>query len=230
MPHEIEIRKSGYAGYRKTVTPQPGLVQEIKVRLLTLEEGPLRAPEAAHRHGPRPGTAAHETHPDPARGIAPGTRPPRQRGAARRRPDPVLLHRREGGQQRRLPALRRRALFRVLRDGRPRRGRAAPWPTSHGDEAALFCNWLSGQERLDPFYVEEFGKVVGFDPRRPRVPPADRGRVGLDRPSRGGRGPPAAFPLGREPAAPRPGTATTPTARPPTLSAASSSATTTTTS
>lgn len=31
-------------------------------------------------------------------------------------------------------------------------------------DAALFCNWLSQQENLPPFYQEENGKVTGFNP------------------------------------------------------------------
>jgi formylglycine-generating enzyme required for sulfatase activity len=31
-------------------------------------------------------------------------------------------------------------------------------------DAALYCNWLSGQEKLPPFYQVENGKVLGFNP------------------------------------------------------------------
>ena len=32
------------------------------------------------------------------------------------------------------------------------------------EQAALYCNWLSQQERLPPFYRTERGKVIGIDP------------------------------------------------------------------
>ena len=37
------------------------------------------------------------------------------------------------------------------------------------DEAAAFCNWLSEQEEIKPFYEIEFGKVVGFKSKIQRL-------------------------------------------------------------
>ncbi|MEJ2130733.1 MAG: SUMF1/EgtB/PvdO family nonheme iron enzyme, partial [Gammaproteobacteria bacterium] len=38
MPHEVEIRKSGYAPYSTSVIPRPGFIQQVTVRLLTEAE------------------------------------------------------------------------------------------------------------------------------------------------------------------------------------------------
>lgn len=42
-PHKIEVRKSGYQSFRKTVTPTPGRRQSLSVRLLTPEQARLAA-------------------------------------------------------------------------------------------------------------------------------------------------------------------------------------------
>ena len=163
MPHEIEIRKSGYAGYRKTVTPQPGLVQEIKVRLLTLEEARFA------RLKPRIATALGQElllmKPTPIRLGASRREPGRRANEVLRDVDLTrffYIAEKEvsNADFRRFAAGHSSGSFETAdldEDEQPVANVA--W-----DEAALFCNWLSGQERLDPFYVEEFGKVVGFDP------------------------------------------------------------------
>jgi formylglycine-generating enzyme required for sulfatase activity len=38
VPHELEIKKDGYAPYRTTITPRPGFAQEVRVQLKTLEQ------------------------------------------------------------------------------------------------------------------------------------------------------------------------------------------------
>ena len=42
-PQQVEVRLDGYAGYSTKITPRDGLTQELKVRLLTVEEARLAA-------------------------------------------------------------------------------------------------------------------------------------------------------------------------------------------
>ena len=43
VAHDLSVQLDGYAGYETSITPKTGLVQEVKVRLLTLEEARLAA-------------------------------------------------------------------------------------------------------------------------------------------------------------------------------------------
>ena len=162
VPHEVEIKKPGFASYRKTVTPQPGFTQQLKVRLLTLEEARMAALQRVRRSG-----AGHELVL-----LRPGEI---QMGASRREPG-----------RRANEVLRTAKLTRLFYLGRHEvtnaQFRAFASGHSSGDfqnigldeddqpvvevswrEAAQYCNWLSRQDGLAPFYREEYGDVVGFD-------------------------------------------------------------------
>ena len=67
-PHDLSIRLEGYAGYDTEITPKSGLTQEVKVRLLTLEEARLAALK------PRITTSASTTS-APRRSPTPSSRP-----------------------------------------------------------------------------------------------------------------------------------------------------------
>ena len=162
VPHEVEVKKEGYASYRKTVTPQPGFTQQLKVRLLTLEEARMAALQRVRRT-----SLGHELvllHPGDI-----------DMGASRREPG-----------RRANEVLRTAKLTRLFYLGRHEvtnaQFRAFAAGHSSGDyqnigldadeqpvvdvswtEAAQYCNWLSRQDGLAPFYEEEFGDVVGFD-------------------------------------------------------------------
>src|SRR6185503_17017315 len=69
--HEIEVRRSGYAPQRVTITPRPDFPQEVKVRLRSLQEPKAAGPARASAQG-------HEM-----RLLAPGRF---QMGASRREP------------------------------------------------------------------------------------------------------------------------------------------------
>ncbi len=162
VPHEIELRKEGYAGYRKTVIPQPGFSQELKVRLLTFAEARLA------RLKPSITTALGQE----LRLLQPS---PIQLGASRResgrRANEVL----RDVDLTRLYYLATKevtnAEFRefasghtseVFQDSDLNRD-DQPVSNVSWKEAALFCNWLSRQEGRKPFYTEEFGSILGFD-------------------------------------------------------------------
>ena len=162
VAHEIELRKDGYAGYRRTVTPQPGFSQELKVRLLTLAEARLA------RLKPTITTVLGQE----LRLLEPS---PIQLGASRREPG-----RRANEVLREVDLTRlyylatnevTNAEFREFASGHSS-GEFQDTDLDRDDqpvanisweEAALFCNWLSRQEGKEPFYKEEFGSILGID-------------------------------------------------------------------
>ena len=163
-PHRLEIRLDGYAGYRREIQPRSGLTQELKVKLLTLEEARLAAlkPEIVTAQGQRLKLF------EPAAITL---------GASRREPG------RRANETLREVALSRlfylgvnevtNARFKAFASGHDSGSyedqrldkENQPVVEVSWHDAALYCNWLSEQDDLPPFYAAEFGKVVGFDPR-----------------------------------------------------------------
>ncbi len=163
-PHRLEIRLDGYAGYSKEIQPRSGLTQELRIKLLTLEEARLAAlkPEIVTAQGQR------------LKIFEPG---PITMGASRREPG------RRPNETLREVALSRlfylaihevtNAQFKVFASGHDSGSyedqrlnkENQPVVEVSWHDAALYCNWLSEQDNLPPFYRAEFGKVIGFDPQ-----------------------------------------------------------------
>ena len=162
VPHEVEIKKAGYASFRKTVTPQPGFTQELKVRLLTLAEARLAALRKVRTTSQGQELVL----------LEPGTI---RMGASRREPG-----------RRANEVLRTAKLTRLFYLGRREvsnkeflafaadhsSGSFQSFDLSGGDQpvvnvawndAARYCNWLSQQDGLAPFYVETDGRVTGVN-------------------------------------------------------------------
>ena len=163
-PHRLEIKLDGYAGFSKEIKPRNGLTQELRVKLLTLEEARLAAlrPEIV--------TAQRQR----LRLFEPS---PITMGASRREPG------RRANETLREVALSRlfyigvkevtNAQFRAFASGHDSGSYEdqrldkddQPVVEVSWHDAALYCNWLSVQDNLPPFYSVEFSKVIGFDPR-----------------------------------------------------------------
>lgn len=163
VSHRIEIRLEGYAGYSTEVTPRNGLTQELKVKLLTLEEARLAAmkPEIKSAQG-------HELVL-----LAPA---PFTMGASRREPGRRANETLREVDLQRLFYLGRHevtnAQFHAFAGGHDS-GKFQEHALNKDDhpvvdiswaEAALYCNWLSKQDGLPAFYRTEFGKVLGISP------------------------------------------------------------------
>ena len=160
----IEVRRPGYVPYRADFTPRPGLEQVLRVRLQTEAE----ARRAALK--PLITTAAGQELKlfDPGRFMMGSSR--REAG---RRPDEILLGEvrmarpfylglREvsNAQYRRFDPSHNSGIA----GGATLNNEAQPAVQLSWEQAALYCNWLSGQESLRAFYIVEDGTVVGIDP------------------------------------------------------------------
>ena len=184
--HVIEIRKPGYAPHRATVTPRPGLPQNVEVTLL---EGvtPVAASSAAGAAAPDAAAGPSETS-TPVVGLTPTIRMKSGQelqlvpagsytmGSARRE-----AGRRANEAQRAVQLTRRfyvatrevtNAEFRQFRPTH-RSGfilqttldlDRQPVVNVSWQDAAAYCNWLSSQEGLAPAYENKGGKLVPIAP------------------------------------------------------------------
>ncbi len=161
--HEIAISLPGYAGYTQSITPKVGLTQEIKVKLLTLEEARLRAMK------PNITTAAGQN----LKLFKPFAF---TMGASRREPGRRANETLREVNMSRLFYLSTHevtnAQFRQFASGHDS-GKFVEQNLNEDDmpatsvgwhEAAAYCNWLSDAEGLPRFYNIEFGKVVSSNP------------------------------------------------------------------
>lgn len=160
----IEIRKEGHVPYSAEFTPRPGLDQAIRVRLKTLEQArrELLPPEIA--------AAAGQT----LKLFEPG---PFTMGASRREPG------RRANEALRAVRLERPFYFgyREVSNAEYRRfdpshssgtvqgttldNAAQPVVNVSWLQAARYCNWLSAQEGLAPFYRIGDDGLDGFEPQ-----------------------------------------------------------------
>ena len=162
-PHRVEVRKSGYESWSRTVTPRPGYPQTMTARLRSLE-AIARESVALERT-----TAAGQV----MRLVEPGTFTlGSSRSEQGRRANevivPVKLTR---------PFLigvkevsnRDFAQFRENHDSgadihASMAGDNNPVARVSWADAAQYCNWLSAREGLTPVYKEEFGEWVAIRP------------------------------------------------------------------
>ncbi len=181
--HTLEIRKPGYAPYRTTVTPRPGLPQSIEATLL---EGVMPAtasaqPSAGAAAGATPATTdavalqpiLHTKAGQDLRLVPAGTytmgSPRREAGRrANESQRPVEL-------KRRFYVATREVTNAEYRQFRPEHRSGYVMQTTldldrqpvvnvSWQEAAAYCNWLSGQDGLTPAYELKNGAFVAVVP------------------------------------------------------------------
>lgn len=183
--HVIELRKSGYAPHRETVTPRPGLPQKVQARLL---EGV--APQAAAAKPGDAGGDAGEESAAPATVVAlePVLRSPAgqelklvpagsytmgspRREAGRRANE----SQRAVSLQRRFYVATREVTNAEFRQFRPQHRSGyilqttldldrQPVVNVSWQDAAAYCNWLSEKEGLPPAYQISGGRLVAVVP------------------------------------------------------------------
>ncbi|MCZ6890441.1 MAG: SUMF1/EgtB/PvdO family nonheme iron enzyme, partial [Gammaproteobacteria bacterium] len=164
LPHQIELRKDGYAPYGpRTLTPQPGFTQEIKVRLLTFEEARLARliPVIKTKLGQE---------------LVLLSPSPIQLGASRREPGrranevirDVNLSRLFYLSKKEVTNAEYRQYEKNYSSGvfeeQDLDDDDQPVSRIEWEQAALYCNWLSKLDNLAPFYLIESGRVTGADP------------------------------------------------------------------
>lgn len=163
--HVLEVKLDGYAGYKKQITPRPGLTQELKVKLLTLSEARLAAlkPEIVTSQKQvlaliKPPASAFTT------------------GASRREPgrraNEVLReiqltknfylakHEVTNAQFKAFDANHDSDFFEDLALNKADQ----PVVRVSWRKAALYCNWLSQKDALPVYYQVDGDNVVGVNP------------------------------------------------------------------
>ncbi|MGB1139681.1 MAG: PEGA domain-containing protein [Halioglobus sp.] len=168
VPHTIEVSLAGHATVRRQVTPRPGLPQQVSINLLTKKEARLASIPPRIRTGA--GQAMILFNP------ADSQLPEFSMGASRRDPGrraneilrPVALKRMFYMQTTEVT----NAQFRLYdpehnsgrTGGKTLNGKNQPAVQVSWQQAASFCNWLSQRDGLPPFYREDQGIIVGFNP------------------------------------------------------------------
>ena len=161
-PHNIEIKKEGFVDYKTTITPRLGVEQQVNVSLKTLQQAKLESIKPVIE------TSAGQTlklfYPS---GFT--------MGASRREPG------RRANETLRNVTLNR-PFYLSLNEITNKEYRAFDSSHSSGDvqghtlnsdrqpvvnitweHAALYCNWLSKQDSLQPFYIVENNKTAGIN-------------------------------------------------------------------
>jgi formylglycine-generating enzyme required for sulfatase activity len=162
VEHQLEIKKQGHRPYRTRVTPRPGFPQEVKIALKKLSSGPaapagmIRARNGYELKLVRPGSFTM--------GSSRREQGRRSNETLRKielqRPFYMGIREVTNKEVRQFLATHNSGSFRkqsLNRDELPAAG--ITW-----EQAALFCNWLSVRESLQPVYVQKGGKLVAADP------------------------------------------------------------------
>ena len=165
-PQIIQVRLDGYESFETQLTPRKGLEQSVQVALLT--EAEARAARMPRQYVSRVGLEMQLIDPRDADVFTTGSS---RRDSGRRA--------NETEQQIKLDRAlyiakteTTNAQFRLFTEehnsgavqGNSLNRDAQPAVGVSWQQAAQFCNWLSQQEGLKPFYLEQDGIVVGFDP------------------------------------------------------------------
>ena len=160
--HQVEVRKQGYVDYKTTLTPHLGVDHELIVRLKTVKQAKLEALK------PTVTTPGGQT----LKLFYPGAV---TMGASRREPG-------RGANETIRNIKLTRPFYLALKEVTNKEYRlfdkgfssgAVSGNSLNGDnqpvvgvtwqQAAGYCNWLSREESLTPFYIEQDGKITGFD-------------------------------------------------------------------
>ena len=160
--HLIEVRKQGYVDYKTDLTPHVGVEHELVVRLKTVKQAKLESltptittpvgqtlklfyPGAVTMGASRrePGRRANETI----------------RNVKLTRPFYLALTEVTNREYR----LFDKGFSSGDMRGNSLNGDTQPAANLTWEQAARYCNWLSKEESLTPFYIEEDGRITGFD-------------------------------------------------------------------
>ncbi len=165
VPRRIEISKTGYAPSTLRVTPRPGEPQRFRVDLMTIEEAKRAARKMEIKTSARQTLRLLESgslvmgSPKGTPGRRPNENPV---DVKLTRPFYIGLHEVTNGAFRKFrPEHRSRAYGGQTLDAGDHPVTSVTW-----EEAARYCNWLSGKEGLPPAYLERGGALVPAQPMR----------------------------------------------------------------
>lgn len=161
--HTIALQKEGYAGYTTTLTPKNGLTQQVRVKLLTLAEARLAAlkPQRKSAAGDdlllfQGGTfTMGASRREPGRRANEGLHE-----VTLERPFYVATKEVTNEQFQEYINGHDSAEFEDNKLNKPQQ----PAVNVSWVDAALYCNWLSQQDGLSPFYKAEPGRITGVNP------------------------------------------------------------------
>lgn len=162
--HRIELRRAGYATATRTVTPQPGLDQVVKVTLLTEQQA--RWASVPEKITTANGATLLLFKPrEPFTMGAPRRESGRRANEVRRevlltRPFYLASHEVTNRQFKQFARTHSSSHAGGITLDQP----TQPVVRISWEQAARYCNWLSGKDNLTPFYREENGKIKGFAP------------------------------------------------------------------
>jgi len=159
----ITLALAGYAGFETVINPKAGITQSLKVKLLTLEEARLAALKPI-----RVSTQGHRLRLFKADSV--------NLGASRRQPGRRANETMRTATFKRLFYISENEVtnkqFRAFASGHDSgsyqetnlNDSDQPVSMVSWHDAAAYCNWLSKEDGLKPFYQMEFSKVVGQNP------------------------------------------------------------------
>jgi len=161
--HRITFKKAGYEDYSTSVLPRPGIAQAVSARLLTLEQAKWKniKPVITSKAGSKlklfkidakfkMGASRREQ----------GRRSNEsQRSVALTRPFYLGIHEVTNAQYREYVKFHSSGHVK----GNSLNGEKYPAVNITWDQAAQYCNWLSEQEKLPPFYTLENNTVNGIN-------------------------------------------------------------------
>lgn len=162
IEHDVELKKEGYAGFSTTLKIQKNLTQEIRVKLLTHEEARLEALKQVRTTAD--GQQLVLLQPSPIKMGASRRQPGRRANEVYRTTNLnrlFYLGTREvtNAQFRAFAAGHSSGEFQGIsldKDEQP--VVSVPWR-----EVAFYCNWLSKQDDLEPFYIVFGNEVIGVN-------------------------------------------------------------------
>lgn len=164
-PHSISAEKPGYQTKSMSITPRPAHQQALTINLLTLEQAywASRPPQINSSVG----INLKLFRPDPQQPFmlgAPRRQPGRraneaERSVALQRPFYLATHETTNAQYRQWKEQHSSTAIK----GQTLDMNDQPVAKVSWEDAALFCNWLSGKEGLAPFYNVEQSRVVSVN-------------------------------------------------------------------
>ncbi|MBA3563973.1 MAG: SUMF1/EgtB/PvdO family nonheme iron enzyme, partial [Gammaproteobacteria bacterium] len=163
VPQRIEVRKPGFAPYSDTVTPRPGFAQVLDIQLRTPEQLEAAATPTLIRS-----SAGQQLRLVDGGRFTMGA-PRREQGRRANenlrpveitRPFYIGIHEVTNAEFRQFSSSHNSGIVQqVSLDNDDRPAVRVTW-----EQAARYCNWLSGKESLPPVYAEKGGVLVASQP------------------------------------------------------------------